>query len=172
MDHMGYGYGNMGSMNGYGYSGYSLNGFLLSSLVLLVKLLIVVLVIAVIVGIDMWVKNNFFRNYDAQIFSAIKNDPIIKTVTVITLAVLGLILLICLISNFTNQGMGYGIYGGQMGGYVSIFSIYWILALLIKALSFVLVVSLICALAAYVKKQYDAGYFKNSKLGSSNETGE
>ncbi len=159
MEH--YGYGNMGAMNGYGYSGYSLNSFIIGFLVLLVKLLIVILVIAVIVGIFMWVKNNFFNKNDSQILAAIKNDPIIKTVTVITLAVLGIILIICLLSNFSNSGMVFRSYGGQMGGYESAFSVYGILFLLIKVLSFVLVISLICALIAYVRRQYDAGYFKN-----------
>lgn len=173
MEHSGY--GNMGAMNGYGYSGYSTNGFLIGFLILLIKLLMVILVIAVIVGILMWVKNNFFNNHDSQILATIKHDPIIKAVTVITLAVLGIILIICLLSNFTNSGMVIGSYGGQMGGYSSAFSVYGILFLLIKVLSFVLVISLICALVAYVKKQYDAGYFKNwkpSESSSNTETGE
>ncbi|HVI42967.1 MAG TPA: hypothetical protein VM577_20360, partial [Anaerovoracaceae bacterium] len=151
MEH--FGYGNMGAMNGSGYSGYSgysLNSFLIGFLVLLIKLLMVILVIAVIVGIVMWVKNNFFNNHDSQILATIKHDPIIKSVVVITLAVLGIILIICLLSNFTNQDLVSGAYGGQMGGYLSTFSIYGMLSLLIKVLSFVLVISLICALIAYV----------------------
>lgn len=160
MEHMGTNTGTMTS--------YTLDGFLAGLLMLLVKLLMVALVLAVIIGIVMWIKNNFFKNTDSQFLQTIKNDPIIKTVTAITIAILGIILVMSLIGSFNGQGMmGYGYSSGaMMGGYYGAFSMYGLLSLLIKILSFVLVISLILALLAYLKKQYEVGYFNSLKSGN------
>lgn len=163
MEHMSTGMGTM--------SGNSLDSFLAGLLILLVKLLIVILVIAVIIGIVMWIKNNFFKNTNLQFMQIIKNDPILKAVTAITVAILGIILVLSLISGISGQGMmGYGISVGTMGGFNSTLSIYGLLSLLIKVLSFVLIISLILSLLAFLKKQYDAGYFNTLKTQNTNAT--
>ena len=155
MDHM-------GNMSGYGYS--SLDSILGGLLILLVKLLMVVLVIAVVVGVVMWIKNAFFKNTNSQFMQTVNNDPILKTIAVVTLSIIGIVLLFGLLGSFTNSGMGYGGYmNGSMGGFNTTYSISGLLTLLIKVLSFVLVISLILALAAYLKKQYDAGAFNFAK---------
>ena len=163
--------GNMGTAGGYGYSFGGLIGGLL---LLLVKLLMVVLVVAVVVGIIVWIKNNFFQNTNSQFMQSINKDPILKTISVVTLVIIGIVLLFALFGSFSQYGMGYG---GQMGGYGynsgfnSTNSIAGLLALLVKVLMFVLVISLILAVAAYLKKQYDAGtlnFFGTSKAQGDN----
>jgi len=169
MDHM----GGMGSMGSYGTS---IDTFLGGLLILLVKLLMVVLVIAVIIGIGIWIKNTFFKNANTgQFLQTINNDPILKTVSVITIAVIGVILLLALLGSLTGSGfgMGGGIggHGGMAGGFSATLSIAGLLSLLIKVLSFVLVVSLILALAAYIKKQYDQGAFNFMKTNAQGTQG-
>lgn len=157
----------MGTMNG---SIYSFDGFLAGLLVLLVKLLMVALVVAIIIGIIIWIKNNFFNNTNSQIMQTIKNDPIIKTVLAITGAVLVIILVLSLIAGLTNQGMGFGTgNGSMMGNYNSTISIYGILSLFIKLLSFIFIISLMLAILAFIKKQYDAGLFNVSRTGGTVE---
>lgn len=170
MDHM----GGMGNMGGAGY-GYSIDTFLGGLLLLLVKLLMVALVIAVIIGVGVWIKNTFFKNTAAtntQFLQYINKDPVLKTVSVITLAVLGIILIFAILGSFTNPGMGYGMGGyhamGGYGGFNAALSIRGLLDLLIKVLSFVLVLSLILALAAYIKKQYEQGVFNIAKTNALN----
>ena len=161
MDHM-------GGMGGYGYGG-SLDTFLGGLLILLVKLLLVVLVIAVVVGIAAWIWNTFFKNTNLQFVQAIKNDPVLKTISTVTLAIIGIVLLFALLGSLTGAGAGVssGIHGyGAMGGFNPALSIAGLLNLLIKVLSFVLVISLILALLAFLKKQYDAGVFNFMKGGT------
>jgi len=174
-------------MNG---NAFSIDIFLSGILVLLVKLLLGVLVIAVIVGVIMWMKNAFFKNtnINMQILKPINDDPILKTIVSITAAVLGIIVVIALMQGFLNPSTGYngnmgyniGMSGGigysmgtssgigyGMGGLNPTLGVAGLLALLIKVLSFVLVVSLILAVVAYLKKQYDAGIFNAQKVVNS-----
>jgi len=159
-----------------GGSAFSIDLFLSGILVLLVKLLLGVLVIAVIVGVIMWMKNTFFKdiNINTQILKSVNDDPILKTIVGISAAVLGIIIVLALMHSFFGPNMGYsagmngsmgynvGISGGMgygMGGLNPTLGVAGLLALLIKVLSFVLVVALILAVVAYIKKQYDAGVF-------------
>ena len=159
--------GNMGTAGGYGFSFGGLIGALL---ILLVKLLLVVLVIAVAVSIFVWIKNNFIQNGNSKFMQSFNKDPMLKTISVVTLAIIGIVLLFALFSSFGQSGMGYG---GNMGGYGFGFSptnsIAGLLTLLEKVLMFVLVVSLILAVVAYLKKQYDAGNLNLFGTGKSQE---
>lgn len=161
--------GNMGSAGG----NISFGGLIGGLLVLLVKLLLVVLVIAVVVGIFVWIKNNFFQNKNSQFMQSISKDPILKTISVVTLVIIGIVLLFALFNNFGQSGM---VYGGYMGsnsfsfGFNPTYSIAGLLTLLAKVLMFVLVVSLILALVAYLKKQYDAGTLNFFGSGKNQET--
>ncbi|MFZ5986449.1 MAG: hypothetical protein ACOYWZ_04895 [Bacillota bacterium] len=162
MDHM----GNMSGMSGYGTS---LDTFLGGLLILLVKLLMVALVIAVIIGIGVWIKNTFFKNANtSELLRAVNNDPILKTVSVITIAVIGVIFLLALLGSITGPGFGwggsFGGHSGMIGGFSTQLSIAGLLNLLMKVLTFVLVASLIMALAAYIKKQIDQGALDLTKL--------
>ncbi|MCX8131820.1 MAG: hypothetical protein N3I35_17205 [Clostridia bacterium] len=165
MDHM-------GGMAGTGY-GYSIDTLLGGFLMLLIKLLLAVLIIAVVVGIVMWIKNIFLKDSTGgtQFFQSIKNDPVLKTISIITIAVLGIILLFALLGSFGGVGVRYGMesHVGRYGGFSPVFSVAGLLSLLIRVLTFILVISLILALLGYLKKQYDAGTFNFMKTGGPNQ---
>ena len=157
----------MGAMNG----SYSFDGFLAGLLVLLIKLLMIALVIAVIVGIFIWLRNNLFSNSDSQFVQTLKNDPIVKTALFVTTAFLLIILVLSMIAGLTNPGTGWG-FGTEymMGAYDSTtIGIYEVLSLFVKLLSFIFILSLIFALLAFVKKQYDAGLFDISKASGASD---
>ncbi|MGE5404910.1 MAG: hypothetical protein ACM3PP_08215 [Candidatus Saccharibacteria bacterium] len=157
-DHMAaYGYG-------YGYGGSGLLGWLL---VFLTKILMVVLVLAVIVGIVIWIKNTFFIG-NSQFMQSINNDPVMKTISVITIAILGIVLISALFSGLAQPGFGAGF--GMGFGFNPAFSLAGLLMLLVKVLVFILVVSLILAGAAYLKNQYDSGNL--NFFGNQNNTGQ
>lgn len=149
--------GHMGNMGASG--GLSFGGLIGGLLLLLVKILMIVLVVAVLIGIFVWIKNNFFQNSSSsQFLQSINKDPILKTVSIVTVVIIGIVLLFALFNSFSQSGMGFG---GQMGaniiGFNPMYSIAGLLTLLSKVLMFILVVSLIMAAVAYIKKQYDAG---------------
>ncbi|MGE5416505.1 MAG: hypothetical protein ACM3UZ_07070 [Acidobacteriota bacterium] len=155
-EHMaGYGYG-------YGFSGSGLLGWLL---IFLTKVLMVVLVLAVIVGVVIWIKNSFFKG-NSQLMQSLNNDPVMKTISVITIAILGIVLISAVFSGLSQPGFGSGF--GMGYGYNPALSLVGLLMLLVKVLVFVLVVSLILAGAAYLKNQYDSGnlnFFGNQNSG-------
>ena len=165
--------GGMGTMGGYGGS---LDTFLGGILILLVKLLLVVLVIAVIIGAGMWIKNTFFKNAStSQLIKSVKNDPILKTVSVITISVIGIIFILALLGSLNGPSFSMGGamegHGSMMGGFSPVLSIGSLLNLLIKVLSFILVISLILALVAYIKKQYDQGALNFEKSNAQGTAG-
>lgn len=149
-EHMG-NTGNMAMNGGYGNSLGGLVGVLLA---LLVKILMIVLVVAIVVGIIVWIRNTFFQNTNSKFVQSIKNDPLLKTISVVTLAIIGIVFIFALLGSFSQSGMGYG---SNIGNFNFGVSIAGLLTLLAKVLMFVLVVSLILATATYLKKQYDQG---------------
>lgn len=163
-DHM-----DMGSMSSGGGYGYTISGLISGLLVLLVKILMILLVAAVIVGVIVWVKNNFFKNAStSNIMQSIKNDPILKTISVVTLAIIGILLVFALLGSFNQTGMGISGNTGNFGfgfGHNSMYSIAGLLTILVKVLMFILIVSLILAAVTYLKNQYDQGNlsFMNTK---------
>lgn len=169
-DHM-----DMGSMSSGGGYGYTLNGLVSGLLILLVKILMVLLVAAVIVGVFVWLKNNFFKNMNFNIMQSIKNDPILKTISVVTLAIIGIILVFALLGSFNQTGMGFSGHAGNYTfgfGYNSMYSITGLLMILVKVLMFILIVSLILAAVTYLKNQYDQGNlnFMNSRQTTGKNT--
>lgn len=165
--------GHMGYGGGYNYSFGSLIGVLLA---LLIKLLIFILAIAVVIGIFTWIRNFMAKNNNTPWVQTINSDPLLRTVTGITLAILGLVLISGIFGSFTGYGMGgYGsMYG--MGGYSPIYGIAGLLTVLIRLLSYILVISLIVAAVIYIKKQYESGnvnLFGTDKAanGKANPTG-
>ncbi|WP_070000007.1 hypothetical protein [Cellulosilyticum sp. I15G10I2] len=185
---------NMGEhyVNNMGGTAFSIDLFLSGLLVLLVKLLLGVLVIAVIIGVIMWIKETFFKNtsirsINTNVLKSVNDDPILKAVAGITVAILGTVIVFALLQYFLNpsmrygagynmginSGMGYsvginGSMGYGMGSLNPMLGVAALLPLLIQILSFVLVVALILAVVAYLKKQYDAGIF-NSQRSVNNE---
>lgn len=155
-------------------SGTSIDVFLSSLFVLLIKFLMIVLVVAIVIGVVMWIKNNFFK--DINITQKMNQDPMTKKAVGITVIVIGALLVLWVFNNLINPGMGYtstGMgYNSTGMGYMNGTSGYGlnvslgftsVLSLLIKVLSYVFVISLILGLVAYLKKMYEAGSFNFMK---------
>ena len=146
---------NMFRGNGYGYSFNSIIGWLL---LVLIKILFVVLIGAVLIGAFVWLRNMFFRDNNSAIARAINSDPILKTVVLTTLAIIGLFVLFGLLGSFTSPGYIGGMSPNQMNsgyanGYNANLGIGWLLMMLIRVLSYVLIISLAIAVAIYLKSQ-------------------
>lgn len=137
--------------NGYGYSFSSIISWLLLALI---RILFVVLIGAVLIGAFIWVRNMFFKDNNSAIARAINSDPILKTVVLTTLAIIGLFILFGLLGSFTNPGY---MNNGYASGYNVNIGIAWLLTMLIRVLSYVLIISLAIAVAIYLKNQYDKG---------------
>jgi hypothetical protein len=172
-DHM-----DMGTMGSGGGYGYTISGLISGLLFLLVKILMILLVTAVIVGVIIWLKNNFFKNNGtSKIMQSIKNDPILKTISVVTLAIIGIVLVFALLGSFNQTGMGFSGHAGNFDsgyGYNSMYSIAGLLTILVKVLMFILTVSLILAAVTYLKNQYDQGnlnFMNNKPTTGKNTTG-
>lgn len=143
---------------GYGYSFSSIIGWLL---LMLIRILFVVLIGAVLIGAFIWIRNVFFRDNNSALAKAINNDPILKTVVLTTLSIIGLFILFGLLGNFSSVGYAGGMAEVHMGGgynyYNPSYGISWLLMMLIRVLSYVLIISLVIAIAIYLKSQYDRG---------------
>ena len=158
-----------------GTYGYSLGGTISTLLYLVVKVLIIVLAVVVVLGVIVWVRDNLFKNDSSKLVKDIKSDPLLKAVSVITLAVVGLVVLFALLnsimtpglsSNFNmggvQGGMGFNsnMGGGQAGmslGYNPTMSINGVLVMLVQVLMFILVISLVLAGFMYIKGLYESG---------------
>lgn len=154
--------GDNGHMAYMGYNNYSFTGLISGILTLLVKLLMLVLVIVVILGIAAWIKETMFKNSNLQILKSINSDPVLKSVTVVTLSILGLVLICAILNSFLQPGLNLNFYargytGGMYYGYNPAFGIAGLLAVLIRILTFILIISLILAVFVYLKKQYESG---------------
>lgn len=148
-------------MNMGGYN-YSLGGSISTLLYLIIKLMIVVLAVVIVLGVIVWVRDNLFKNDSSKIVKDIKNDPLLKVVTVITLAIVGIVFLFAIINGILNPGVSGSMGNGMehQGGYIGynpMYGISGILFLLIRALMFILVISLVLAGLTYLKDLYENG---------------
>jgi hypothetical protein len=145
-----------------GTYGYSLGSTLGALLYVIVKVLIIVLAVVVVLGVIVWIRDNLFRNDSSKIVQTIKSDPLLKAVSVITLAVVGLVLLFAVLNGIMNPGLhanyNMGRFQGTMNAsYNPAMGIEGILVMLIRILMFILVVSLALAAFMYVKTLYENG---------------
>lgn len=170
----------MGSQNMMGYNS-SFDGLLSGLFVLLIRFLIIALIVILLIGMFMWIKNNFFKGVNLSNY--MNQNPIIKSILGITAAIFGLFILFYLFNYFVNPGMGYSynlniMNGNTSGGFNGTLAITGIITFLIKVLMYVFVITLIISLAAYFKKQFESGNFHlfdspngpNNKDYSSNDT--
>jgi len=170
----------MGSQNMMGYNS-SFDGLLSGLFVLLIKFLIIALIVVLLIGMFMWIKNNFFKGVNLSTY--MNQNPIIKSILGIAAVIFGLFILFYLFNYFINPGMGYSynlnmMNGNTSGGFNGTLAITGIITFLIKALMYVFVITLIISLAAYFKKQFESGNFhlfdtangSDNKDYSSNDT--
>lgn len=137
----------MGSQNMMSYTSY--NGFLTSLLGLLIKILFIIFIISIIIGVSLWIKNNYFKNINFTQY--VNKNPITKLVVGVIAAIFILFLLLYFFSYLTGSNYGYGM--GSMGGYGVTFNFAGIIIFLFKALTFIFVITLIVSLVAYMIKQ-------------------
>lgn len=159
-------------MNMGGYN-YSLGGTLGALLYLIIKLLIVVLAVVVVLGVIVWVRDNLFKNDSSKIVRDIKSDPLLKAVSVITLAIVGIVFLFAIVNGVLNPGTSANMSAGMEHqsaymGYNPAFGIAGVLFLLIRVLMFILVISLVLAGLTYLKELYENG--KLNIFSSSNRS--
>ncbi|MBB6215471.1 putative membrane protein [Anaerosolibacter carboniphilus] len=157
-------------MGGYGY-GYSIGGLLGGLIFFLIKLFMIVLVLAILGSIFVWFRNNFFANRDSKFIQSINNDPLLKMIAIVTALTFGLVLIFALLNNFGVSGVGFMGNVRYQGGHAFSAgnSITGLLTLLMHVLSFVLVISLIMALIAYLKNQYEQGNLNIFKTNNTQE---
>jgi len=151
----------MGSQNMMGYNN-SFNSLLSGLFVLLIKFLIIALIVILLIGMFMWIKNNFFKGVNLSNY--MNQNPIIKSILGITAAIFGLFILFYLFNYLVNPGMGYSynlniMNGNTSGGFNGTLAITGIITFLIKVLMYVFAITLIISLAAYFKKQFESGNF-------------
>lgn len=157
----------MGNMN----QGYSYGGIVGGLLFFLIKCLVIVLVVALIAGIAIWAKNTFFKDKNINFLGPIRNDPVLKPITSIIAAIVGVIILLVIVHSVITPSMGHNPYMGMAGngmqGGMSMGAGYGIaggLVMIIKLFILILMVSLILAIFMYLKQQYDKGMpFQNSQ---------
>lgn len=159
-------------MNMGGYN-YFLGGSLGTLFYLIIKLMIVVLAVFVVLNVIVWIRDDLFKNDSSKIVRDIKNDPLLRGVTTITLAIVGIVLLFAVINSFLDLGMSNSMSSamGNQGGHMSYnpgYGIAGVLFLLIRVLMFILVISLILAGLTYLKELYEKG--KLNIFNSSNKS--
>jgi hypothetical protein len=137
----------MGTQNMMSYTSY--DGFLTSLLGLLIKILFIIFIISIIIGVSLWIKNNYFKNINFTQY--VNQNPITKLVVGIIAAIFILFFLLYFFSYLTGSNYGYGL--GSMGGYGVTFNFAGIIIFLFKALTFIFVITLIVSLVAYMIKQ-------------------
>jgi len=145
-----------------GTNGYSLGPTISALLYLVTKVLIIVLAVVVVLGVVVWIRDNLLKNDSSRIVQNIKSDPLLKAISVITLAVIGLVLLFTVLNSIMTPSLNSNFNMGNsqtnmFGGYNPTMGIEGLLVMLVKVLMSVLVISLILAGFMYVKNLYENG---------------
>ena len=130
---------------------YALNGTLAYILTVLVKLLLIAIVLVALIAVYQLAKKHLFDSSSSEnkSFEALKNDPIIKTVSLIVVGVLAISIVAMLFSNiFGGYGMSsnYNYTMGTLNG----FGLTSILIFLIKLLLGVSVVGFVVSIIYYI----------------------
>lgn len=151
-----FGAGTTGGMDSGMGAGYSITASLSGLWLFLIKLMFVAVVIALLIIIAKAVKTNLFEGSEIKMQENFKNDPILKTLVTIILAVIALGITV----HVFNGILGGGSYAGGMrnnGGYygygmyaASGFSLTGVLVFLIKLLLSISIIGLIVGIGAYL----------------------
>jgi len=156
-----------GSMMGGGEmagSGYSLDSTLSYILVITFKLLIIAAIIIAIIAAVKLANKYLFKGEEMKMMSSIKNDPILKTIAIISLSIVALLLIFALFGGVMGSGQG-GMYGNGMNGYgvngyvmmgnsIGSTGFAGMLAILLKVLLFVSVIGLLVGITVFLYQNY------------------
>ncbi|BCN29574.1 hypothetical protein [Anaeromicropila herbilytica] len=132
----------MNTQNMMNYSSY--DGFLTGLLGLLIKFLFIVIIISIIIGVAIWIKNNFFKNTNLSQF--INQNPIMKAIFGIAAALLILFLLLFFFSYLIGSNSSMVGYGNVS----TIFNFTGIITFLFKILILFFIITLVVSLIAYM----------------------
>lgn len=140
---------NIGMMGEGMAGGYSLESALAYILMILVKLLLIAIVLAALTAVYKYGKKYLFEGGEIKLLVPVKNDPVIKTVSIIIVSVLVIALIVMLFGNMFG-GFGaapyYNYYMRASGG----FGIASLLTFLVKLLLVISVVGLIASVILYI----------------------
>jgi len=126
--------------------GYGISGLVGGLLIFITKILMVVLVLSLVAGLLSSLRKYFLKDgQESKICQAISQNPTLKVATVVTAVVLGLLLVMALFCSLGMGGMGYG--------FNPMFSIAWLIVVIIKILMLVAVISLAAPLVFNTEQQ-------------------
>jgi len=169
--------------------GYSLENTLSYILTIGVKLLLIAINIAALVAVFRFMTKGINRDAwraeqrsettsqggENKMFENIKNDPILKTVTIVVLSIIAFGLILMLFSGIFGTSSMYGMNGNSMMGYqTSGLGLMAILAFLLKLLLFISIVGVVVGVFMFIKQNYSRqitetiGTFKASEKSSVN----
>lgn len=150
--------GSMGHNSEMAGGRYSLDSTLSYFLILAIKLLLIAAVVIAIVAIVKLAKKYIFKGEEVEIMNTIKNDPVIKTVVVVLLSIIGLFLVMSILAGVLgvgNMSNGYIMNGyGMMGFGAQSLSLAGILTVLLKILLFVSIVGLLAGIGVILYQKY------------------
>lgn len=158
----------MGSTGMEESSGSTLDSLVIGLILLLIKLLVIALIIVAVIGICLWLKKTFFRNFDISQY--IRKNPMSKPVLEIFAIIIGLVILISLYNYLVgptagNQGDMAGNAASHMnGGFSGALALTGVFSFIIKVLTYVFVITLIIGLFAYFKKLIRSSGFKLNSI--------
>jgi hypothetical protein len=139
----------------HGMGGYSLENTLSYILVIGIKLFLISLVIFAFVLLYKILTKTSNQGGAIKMYDNIKNDPILKTIVIVALSIVGAWLLITVIGWLMTYGMNNGIFRSSMvvgTGYG--LGITGILSLLLKLLLFISVVGVILGVFMFLRHNY------------------
>lgn len=133
---------------------YLMGGTISALLFLITKLLIIILAIVVIAGVITWIRDNFIKNNNSKLMKDINNDPVLKSVAVITCSIIGLVIFFSILNSLIHPGtsldLATAVYSPTLG-------MSGVLMILIRVLMCIFIVSLVLAAIVYFKNQYESG---------------
>lgn len=133
---------------------YLMGGTISALLFLITKLLIIILAIVVIAGVITWIRDNFIKNNNSKLMKDINNDPVLKSVAVITCSIIGLVIFFSILNSLIHPGTSFDL---ATAVYSPTLGMSGVLMILIRVLMCIFIVSLVLAAIVYFKNQYESG---------------
>ncbi|HYE69544.1 MAG TPA: hypothetical protein VEA58_13085 [Anaerovoracaceae bacterium] len=139
------GYGAVGSHQGEMVYTNGSGGFITSLLGMLTQVLFVALIVILVVGLVVWLKNNYLKESFAKASSKVSGDPYLKTISVLVLTLLSAIVVFYLLGFLLSGGF-------STQGFFTAITVAGLLTFFIKLLTVLFVIALIGFTLSYAKK--------------------